>query len=92
MNRVIHKHVFNNIRQIPHQTSNVDMPRGSTILKVGVQDDKIVVWYELNPDEPNKDFKTFRFIWTGFVYNKHPGKYLDTVQTTGLVWHVFVAS
>ena len=68
------------------------VPYGSRIRKVGLQDNQLMVWCEVSTDTLMHETLRITAYATGqpLDLTKHQ-KYLDTVFTTnGLVWHIFV--
>jgi hypothetical protein len=74
-----------------HHEMIVQMPWGARVLHVGVQQDKVCLWAEVNPDNrlcPRK----FYSVGTGFgtVPRGDIAKFLGTVQCNGgFVWHIY---
>ena len=68
----------------------VELQKGSLIVKVGVQEDIVTLWYICDP-EAELVKETFYVIATGQqVPDTFPGQYIDSVQkSNGNVWHVF---
>lgn len=64
------------------------MPIGSSIIKVGEQDDEVCMWAEVNLDLP-LEARGFFIIGTGFSIPSD-STYVGSVQMdSGLVWHVY---
>jgi len=66
----------------------IDMPQGAKILSVGVQRTEIVIWAQVNTDNPTV---THRFIAfnTGEACGAIPEQFIGTVTVGSIVWHVY---
>ena len=76
---------------INHINPMIRIPRGSTILSVGVQNEEIQVWVVAGPSE---DLETFHFL---IAATGHPTEeklkdltFIGTVFQGSLVWHIFL--
>jgi hypothetical protein len=88
MSKVIYKYPLS----IP--LSEIAMPRNARILSVGAQDVSPVLWAIVDPDCPDKDWRTFEIHTTGFSsLTENPGEFLGTFQLADshsfFVGHVF---
>lgn len=66
----------------------VDMPANAEILSAQMQGGDICVWAICDVSASTRKRK-FRVIGTGWGCKEDYGKFIDTVQFCGLVWHVF---
>jgi hypothetical protein len=73
---------------------SLSLPKGATLLSVKEQDDRIVLYAEVNPDEAEMVQYDFRIVGTGHRYEFYRRfyKFLDTVEMYDgkLMFHVFV--
>ena len=70
------------------EDSILEVPFKSELLKVGTQENKIVVWFMVS-DEPVIDSYQFKIIMTGESFEIEDFEYIDTVFIGWLVCHVF---
>lgn len=68
----------------------VEMPRHAIILSIQVQDNKPTLWAQVETGH-QMETRTFRIYGTGHSLDMFAteGKYLQTIQLDGLVWHIF---
>jgi hypothetical protein len=73
---------------------SISLPKGATLLSVKEQNDGIVLYAEINPDEMKMVQYDFRIVGTGhrYKFDRRFYKFLDTVKLYGgqLMFHVFV--
>lgn len=70
-------------------TSEIAMPAWAKIRSVGVQDDEIVLWAEVNPQSDDY-YRIIHAINTGGSVRGIPThKYISTVDVQGVVWHIY---
>ncbi len=72
---------------IEQDVALVEAPAEAQALSVQVQDGQTVVWMKVDPNEPTVSHY-FRVIGTGDDV-VHVGRFIDTVQVGGYVWHIF---
>lgn len=68
---------------------SVEMPLSGKILTAQMQGDQLCLWALVDPDN---DWEGYRIIYvhgTGHPIKEENLKYIATVQTRGLVFHVF---
>lgn len=84
------KKIFKYTIQTPSQNPSVQLPVGAKILKVGVQDDKIVFWAEVDTYNviETKHFEVFGTGWE--LPEDSTLVYLGTVFMGEYVFHVYV--
>jgi len=74
--------------------ASIVVPDHSTLLKVGVQQDKIVVWYKLLyvlPSHAGQYTEKFKVKMTGEHFDDDSLEYVDTVTVKDwIVCHVFM--
>ena len=73
------------------QSIDTMIPGDARLLKVGVQQGRIVGWFLVNPSEPVTT-RTFRLIGTGWWVQDDElddFDYIDTVFDGEFVWHVW---
>ncbi len=87
--------VFKYPLEVMSGVQTLDIPEDAAILHIGSQDDKIMMWYEVNPAEDIKQ-SHFRVYATGEPIQKYSTKWgdeypdhLGTVQMGKFVWHVY---
>lgn len=69
--------------------NNIDIPERSEFLHVGMQDEKIFIWFLVNPESP-KILRRFTVYGTGWPVENDGSIHLGTVQSkVGYVWHIF---
>lgn len=74
---------------------NIKVPKGSTLLSTGWQNNKIVAWVlEPKVDNPQMEVIEFKIMGTGWpipARDLQDFTYLNTIQDTdeGFVWHIF---
>lgn len=67
----------------------IQIQKGSSILKVANQRDKICIWYMCDPERELIE-ETFYVVGTGQqVPNTFPGLYIGSVAIDVFIWHVF---
>jgi len=65
------------------------IPQGSRVLSCGIQNDRLVVWFEVDPDKEVK-LRKFEVVFTGFDRKTTFNHFVGTVtDRLGLVYHVF---
>lgn len=70
---------------------NISLPIGAEILDAQMQSDKLCMWCLVNPKVPT-EIRNFEIFGTGHPVLSDMGtsrKYIATVQTRGLVFHLF---
>ena len=72
----------------------LNLPEAAKILKCGVQDNKVVMWAEVNTEYQTqpREFSVFGTGWDMADRDDQydSWKYIDTVQMpSGLVWHIY---
>ncbi|HEA66399.1 MAG TPA: hypothetical protein ENI07_06210 [Desulfobacterales bacterium] len=70
----------------------IEMPVGSEILSCQEQGGSLWLWALLNPaHEIKSELRTFHIVGTGKIFDYQEGlfKFIDTVQQSPFVWHVF---
>ena len=69
----------------------IKMPKGSEILSAAIERSSglLVLWAMVDPTAESVEHKIF-VAWTGWdVDTSVLGRFIDTVQAIGLVWHIF---
>lgn len=71
-------------------TFRQDMPKGSEVLSIQVQDGNPVMWVLCDPLQFNASYM-FNIFGTGKTFAKElfAGGHVGTFQLNGFVWHVF---
>lgn len=71
--------------------NEIEVPKYSTLLKIGRQGNDICAWYEVRNDEPDKQLIRWYQIGTGHQIPYHNLIYKDSVicNDYGLVWHMY---
>ncbi len=74
----------------PYDNSSILLPIGAVFLSVQTQNDRISIWYLVDP-EAALELKKFRFVATGSPCNIPITNFIGTVQlyNGSLVYHVF---
>jgi hypothetical protein len=67
---------------------NLTMPYGATILHVHAQDDRPVMWAEVNVASPGVT-RTFFVVPTGMADVPMGSHYVGTVHIEWTVWHIY---
>lgn len=77
--------------ELTQTIQGVNIPKGSEILSVQVQRGIICLWALVNPENEIEErlFETFGTGHNIFYDMGVERKYLDTVQSAGLVFHIF---
>jgi hypothetical protein len=74
---------------ISDELVNLEMPRNYEFLSVQNQNDKCVLWAEIDTEQ-RLSKETFWVVGTGHDMNKYySASYLGTVQIRELVWHIY---
>jgi len=76
---------------IPGSSNELDIPKNSRLLSVGLKDKEIYLWALVDP-EAEQESKIVHVFATGegITYNTGALKFIGTViDEDGLVWHVF---
>jgi len=66
----------------------LDMPIGAKILSVQMQDGRIVLWAEVDPDVATEPC-VFEVFGTGQQMTDTNRQYIGTVQDGPMVWHIY---
>lgn len=68
----------------------VQLPRGSEILFVGVQDRNLCIWFRCDPRQP-LEARPIGIVGTGHPYcpEAEDSRYIGSVIQPPFVWHVF---
>jgi hypothetical protein len=67
----------------------IELPLGAKILSVQLQDDKPMLWAQINP-EAMTEYRHFRVLMTGEKHVERDDQiYLATLQHNGIVVHIF---
>lgn len=83
------KVVVHELMQETRTPQKVSIPQLGKILSVGLTQDCISVWVEIDQEAPKVE-RTFYVFWTGQEIPPLKLRHLGTVITkNGLVWHVF---
>lgn len=62
---------------------------GAKPIYVGMKDDQVCVWFEVNPNNKD-DYFSLYVIGTGWGKKKKETKFLGTVQDNdGYMWHIY---
>ena len=71
-------------------TGAVQMPKGTRVLSVANQREKLCLWALVEPNAERED-RTFTILGTGHRHEGDPGKHIGTAQFDSgmLVLHVF---
>jgi hypothetical protein len=81
--RTIHKYKLGPLTGLP-------IPRTATVLCVQMQRDDLCMWVELDNSHAIERERVFHVFGTGHqIPDSFSGKYIGTVQTQGLVLHVY---
>lgn len=85
MPRMIHKQIL-----FLTDTQTIKIPKNSTFLHIGNQDNNLCIWYIFDIDTDSFEIKTILIRGTGHLLeDKILTKYLGTVQIHEFVWHIF---
>ena len=78
------------LEDVQHGGLQIVKMKCEKILKIGIQKDKIVLWYVHNDSLPEKTYR-FTGIGTGWDCSKiiDYWDYIDTISQWGYVWHIF---
>jgi hypothetical protein len=68
----------------------VPMPQGAKVLTAQSQRGELCLWAEVDPNAPPVD-RCFRIVGTGHRFDPDGLRYVATVQSGLLVWHVYEA-
>lgn len=82
MTKTIHK------AKIPLSGTRLLLPRGADILKIGMQDETICVWYLFMTGELETEIRDFFIVGTGQEMSLS-ARYHGTVFIGPYVWHVW---
>ena len=67
----------------------VEMPSGSQLLSVAVQQETLCLWAMVDLDRGTKERRMIDIIGTGNPIDSHRRSFIGTVQMESFVWHVF---
>lgn len=73
--------------QLRRPSTVISLPRGATPLCVQLQDDEPHLWIMCDPDEQEREMRTFTIVGTGWRF-RWPVVYIGTYQEDGYVWHL----
>jgi hypothetical protein len=69
--------------------SEIDLPVSAQILSVGIQNSQIVIWAKVeHPKEPTR-IRQLVVGNTGVALPFTNGRFIGTVESNGIVWHIF---
>jgi hypothetical protein len=72
------------------ECQTVDLTKGARVLTAQLQNGEIVMWAEVDPDEPMRVWLVYTVgTGTSFIADEHPGEYVATVQRGEFVWHLY---
>ena len=74
--------------EISSKWQEIKMAKGSEILSVQIQNNKICMWVSV-PDNSEKENRIFITIGTGKDFNPIGLKYISTIQEGIYLWHIF---
>ena len=90
MNKKIYKY---NLRFSNSGKESLELPIDSEILSCQLQNDEIMLWVSINPNEQKTELNFFEIFGTGHDLGCDMGisrKFINTVQfSDGLVFHIF---
>lgn len=69
----------------------IEIPKNSTLLNIDMQDEKVTLWYIVDP-EVEKETHTFLVLGTGSIVPELEDAHLEFLKTVfqgPFVWHVF---
>lgn len=72
----------------PHREFHLDMPKGSRVLSVQIQNKRPHIWVEVFKDEPIV-VRDFYVVGTGYPFPDNANYYVGTWQCEGYVWHLY---
>lgn len=89
MGSVIYKYVLD---FDSNGNGSIEVPNVSKFLKLGVQDNRIVLWYMVDQTNPQGSYKEqFRVVMTGEYFDDVDLEYIDSViLNVWIVGHVFM--
>ena len=78
--------------QLSTGTIVISMPKGAEVLSIAIQKHSGLpaMWAMVDPDEHERVEHKFFIVWTGRDFSsKGLGRFLATIQLSGMVWHIF---
>ena len=71
-------------------TKIINLPVGSKLRKLGVQNNELFAWIELDLDENVMEDRYFTYFGTGHSIPNSPALvFIDTIFANPFVWHVY---
>lgn len=86
--RTIYKYTITSANN-PSSLSGIMMPVGAEILSLQVQDGLICVWALIDKEQNLQEYRVFNIFGTGFGIAVEDKLYIDTIQHSGYVWHIY---
>ena len=87
-NKVIHKYPLE-----LNDSTVLMLPTGAEVLFVGEQEDRLILWAEVDAEPGPPEARVFAIAGTGQEFKPDALTYLNSVQTRrGYVWHVYEAT
>ncbi len=65
------------------------MPEDAKILSIGIQDDNICIWAQVNPENTNTEPRHFFIVGTGHVIHYNKINFIGRVTSGAFEWHIF---
>lgn len=78
-----------NLKAIVGEIQPIEMPLGSEVIGVGVQNDTLVIWTRHTEDQTETETLRFEVHWTG--HSRIPDDYIyhgTAITANGLIWHI----
>lgn len=70
--------------------NTIEVPKSSILLKVGIQKEEFVAWYELDTTETEYRRDQYYIVGTGWhTEDAGNSSYIDTVFQGDYVWHIY---
>jgi len=67
---------------------SINIPQGGSILTAQTQNGRVCVWALVDPSQKSV-IKEFEVVATGQPFESESKRYINTVQISWTVWHVF---
>lgn len=74
---------------MPERDCRIEVPKGARILSCQMQAQRFCLWFLIDEDQEETESRRFVAVWTGRDIPFADLMYLATVQSDGIVHHVF---
>lgn len=70
-------------------TNEVEVPGSGRVISAGVQNGRLVIWYEVETSNIAREIIIVNVYFTGDLLSDNPGRFIASLQNNGLVYHIY---